>query len=234
MFNLEQAIADWRQKMLAAGIETPVPLEELELHLREEMASLRHSGLNEEESFWLACRRIGQPQPLAAEFAQVDPATIWRERLAWMTISLVVSYVFMTWKDILATWLNPTSYGWIELVYLIPLIVLIGLVVMIRRGRVPNPGYLESMASRKTTWGLFAVLTVTVLAAYFRGNNLPSGDDGIGGLLTLGYNIGLVFSWMSNAVWPSVMVLMLLLTLKRNRKISITTTQADIMAGETK
>jgi len=32
MFNLEQAIADWRQKMLAAGIETPVPLEELELH----------------------------------------------------------------------------------------------------------------------------------------------------------------------------------------------------------
>ena len=38
MFGLEQAIADWRQQMLAAGIKTPVPLEELEIHLREDIA----------------------------------------------------------------------------------------------------------------------------------------------------------------------------------------------------
>ena len=37
MFNLEQAIAEWRQQMLATGIQTPVPLEELEIHLREEI-----------------------------------------------------------------------------------------------------------------------------------------------------------------------------------------------------
>ncbi len=30
MFDLENAIADWRRQMLAAGIQTPVPLEELE------------------------------------------------------------------------------------------------------------------------------------------------------------------------------------------------------------
>ena len=32
MFDLEQAIADWRRQMLAAGIKTPVPLEELKSH----------------------------------------------------------------------------------------------------------------------------------------------------------------------------------------------------------
>jgi hypothetical protein len=42
MFNLEQAIADWRQQMLAAGIKTPVPLEELENHLREENEQQMH------------------------------------------------------------------------------------------------------------------------------------------------------------------------------------------------
>ena len=37
MSDLEQSIAEWRKQMLAAGIETPVPLEELEIHLREDI-----------------------------------------------------------------------------------------------------------------------------------------------------------------------------------------------------
>jgi hypothetical protein len=36
MFDLEQAIADWREQMLAAGVKTPVPLVELESHLLDE------------------------------------------------------------------------------------------------------------------------------------------------------------------------------------------------------
>ena len=37
MFDLEKSIAEWRKQMLSAGIKTPVPLEELEIHLREEI-----------------------------------------------------------------------------------------------------------------------------------------------------------------------------------------------------
>ena len=37
MFNLNQAIEGWRREMLAAGIKTPVPLDELESHLREDV-----------------------------------------------------------------------------------------------------------------------------------------------------------------------------------------------------
>jgi hypothetical protein len=71
MFNLEQAIADWRQNMLAAGIETPVPLEELELHLREEIERQVRAGLEAQEAFDQATQRIGEAQSLKAEFKKL-------------------------------------------------------------------------------------------------------------------------------------------------------------------
>ena len=39
MPDLEQRIAIWRSQMIDAGIKTPVPLDELEAHLREEIAA---------------------------------------------------------------------------------------------------------------------------------------------------------------------------------------------------
>ena len=126
-----------------------------------------------------------------------------------MAISLVGSYVSMTWKDLLATWLTPSSSGWTECFYLIPLMVLLGSVVMIRRGHAPNPSCLANPASWKLICGLFVVLAGTVLTAYFRSQNVPSGGEGIGGFMTIGYNIGMVLSWFGNAVWPATMVLVL-------------------------
>jgi hypothetical protein len=71
MFNLEQSIAEWRQQMLAAGIKTPVPLEELESHLREEMQERIQSGLNEQAAFDMTIRQIGRAEVLKTEFAKV-------------------------------------------------------------------------------------------------------------------------------------------------------------------
>src|SRR5580698_4347240 len=72
MFNLEQAIADWRRQMLAAGIKTPVPLEELESHLREEIERQTKSGLNEAEAFNCAVQKIGEVQVIQNEFKKVE------------------------------------------------------------------------------------------------------------------------------------------------------------------
>ena len=47
MPDLEKSIAEWRRQMLAAGIKTPVPLEELEIHLREEIEQQMKSGIGE-------------------------------------------------------------------------------------------------------------------------------------------------------------------------------------------
>ena len=37
MFNLNQAIAEWRKQMAASGINLPEALDELESHLREDV-----------------------------------------------------------------------------------------------------------------------------------------------------------------------------------------------------
>jgi cation transport ATPase len=74
MFELEQAIAQWRKQMLAAGIKTPVPLEELEGHLREEIEGQIKSGLTEEEAYAAAVQKIGNAQGLRNEFWKVKDA----------------------------------------------------------------------------------------------------------------------------------------------------------------
>src|SRR5437868_1700990 len=68
MFNLEQSITDWRKQMLAAGIKTPVPLEELENHLREEIERQTKSGLNQQEAFKISVQQIGRPEIIENEF----------------------------------------------------------------------------------------------------------------------------------------------------------------------
>jgi uncharacterized membrane protein len=72
MFNLEQSIAEWRRQMLAAGIKTPVPLEELESHLREEIEWQMESGLAEQKAFEISVPQIGQPQALSHEFKKSE------------------------------------------------------------------------------------------------------------------------------------------------------------------
>jgi len=74
MFNLERTIADWRQQMMAAGIKTPVPLEELESHLREDINQRIRSGATAEQAFALAVNQIGSGNKLQAEFGKVEDA----------------------------------------------------------------------------------------------------------------------------------------------------------------
>jgi hypothetical protein len=72
MFNLEQSILEWRRQMLAAGIKTLVPLDELEIHLREEIARQMKSGLSRQKAFEIAVQRIGQPKVLKSEFKKSE------------------------------------------------------------------------------------------------------------------------------------------------------------------
>jgi hypothetical protein len=89
MFGLEQSISEWRGKMLAAGIETPVPLEELESHLREEIERQMKLGLNEQEAFEISIRQIGQPKTLDREFKK-------SERTFMKRIAVIMTALFGT------------------------------------------------------------------------------------------------------------------------------------------
>jgi hypothetical protein len=70
MFNLEQAIADWRRQMTASGIGSPDVLDELEAHLREDVERQVRSGFAAQNAFEAAVQRIGWPARLRDEFAK--------------------------------------------------------------------------------------------------------------------------------------------------------------------
>jgi hypothetical protein len=76
MFNLEHSIAEWRRQMLAAGIKTPVPLEELEIHLREDVEQRLQAGLGERQAFETAARQIGRAQLIENEFNKIGETTM--------------------------------------------------------------------------------------------------------------------------------------------------------------
>jgi hypothetical protein len=78
MFDLEKSIANWRKQMLAAGIKTPAPLDELELHLREEIRVRLAAGVAERQAFADAVTQIGRADSLREEFNKMPGSgTLW-------------------------------------------------------------------------------------------------------------------------------------------------------------
>src|ERR1700678_3816833 len=71
MFDLEQSLGIWRRQMITAVTTAPIPLEELESHLREEIERQIKSGLSEPEAFKIGIQKIGQGPILQDEFKKV-------------------------------------------------------------------------------------------------------------------------------------------------------------------
>jgi hypothetical protein len=115
MFNLEQAILGWRKQMLAAGIETPVPLEELEIHLREEIERQMKLGFGRQQAFEIAFQKIGDINMLKDEFKKVNTGN-WNRPLAWIAWGSFVVSFFLPACNQLRGWqcasLSATAIPW--------------------------------------------------------------------------------------------------------------------------
>jgi hypothetical protein len=111
MFNLEQSIVDWRQQMLAAGIKTPVPLEELEIHLREEIERQMKSGLNEQKAFKISVQQLGQSENIEIEFKKIE-RTFTGENLMCKIIRFL-GLLFSVWTiwGVFIALVTSTQYG---------------------------------------------------------------------------------------------------------------------------
>src|SRR3982751_3427854 len=75
MFDLNEAIRQWRQRMSAGGLQNPAVLDELESPLRddlEEQARSGSAGAAADPAFQAAVQRIGQPATLDCEFKKVE------------------------------------------------------------------------------------------------------------------------------------------------------------------
>lgn len=75
MFNLEKAILEWRKQMISAGIKSPAPLDELESHLRDDIAQQVSNGTDAKVAFDTAVDRIGEANALKMEFAKTGRRT---------------------------------------------------------------------------------------------------------------------------------------------------------------
>jgi hypothetical protein len=71
-FDLEIAMAQWREQLQAGGIKCSQTLDELEMHLREEVEQLTSLGTSEPHAFEQAFQRLGEPERLITEFKKVD------------------------------------------------------------------------------------------------------------------------------------------------------------------
>jgi hypothetical protein len=77
--SLEEQIGQWRSYLRGRQAIGPVDVEELEDHLRGEVAALRGAGLSEHEAFLVAVKRMGALDAISSEFAREHSERLWKQ-----------------------------------------------------------------------------------------------------------------------------------------------------------
>jgi hypothetical protein len=75
---LEERIAEWRTYVSRRQAIHAVDVDELEDHLRSQVSDLQAAGLDDEEAFLIAVKRIGDLDSLSREFAQEYSERLWK------------------------------------------------------------------------------------------------------------------------------------------------------------
>lgn len=89
MYNLELAIENWRNELLAQESILSENIEELEDHLRMSISQLVKHELSEDEAFLIATKRIGASSNLKIEFGKINSIVLWIQRLRWMVLGVL-------------------------------------------------------------------------------------------------------------------------------------------------
>lgn len=76
---LERHIAEWRAFVARGKAIAGPDVEELEGHLREQIEALTGAGLDADEAFLVAVKRIGSLNALSREFAREHSERLWRQ-----------------------------------------------------------------------------------------------------------------------------------------------------------
>ncbi|HEU4914992.1 MAG TPA: permease prefix domain 1-containing protein [Acidimicrobiia bacterium] len=79
MESLEPSIAEWRTHVSQANGVNGHDVEELETHLREQIADLGAAGLSDDEAFLVAVKRLGDVDEMSREFALEHSGRLWRQ-----------------------------------------------------------------------------------------------------------------------------------------------------------
>lgn len=76
---LETQIAQWRAAVMRSRALDALDVDELEGHLREQVADLESTGLSDEEAFLVAVKRLGAVDLVTAEYAREHGDRLWKQ-----------------------------------------------------------------------------------------------------------------------------------------------------------
>lgn len=77
--SLDTQLAEWRSAVMRGRSVDAADADELESHLREQVADLQAAGLADDEAFLIAVKRLGQVDTLTAEFAREHSDRLWKQ-----------------------------------------------------------------------------------------------------------------------------------------------------------
>jgi hypothetical protein len=77
--SLEDQIAQWRGYLRRRRVIDGPDIEELESHLREQVAALTQIGLTADEAFLISVKRMGSLDELSREFAREHSERLWKQ-----------------------------------------------------------------------------------------------------------------------------------------------------------
>lgn len=77
--DVESQIAQWRAFVQRQQAISPPDVEEMEGHLRDQLADLVSSGLSEDEAFLVAVKRMGKLDDISREFAREHSERLWKQ-----------------------------------------------------------------------------------------------------------------------------------------------------------
>jgi putative ABC transport system permease protein len=101
MFNLEQAIREWKGSLHKHEIFEDALVADLELQLRDTLEALKGEGLREEEAFRTAVAKLGTPDAIAAEYRKNRTLALDRRR-PWRPAKFIPalgwSYMKTAWR----------------------------------------------------------------------------------------------------------------------------------------
>ena len=80
--TLEMQIAQWRSWLRRRPAIRPADVEELEGHLRDQVAALVAAGLAADEAFLVAVKRMGNLDAVSREFAREHSERLWKQLVA--------------------------------------------------------------------------------------------------------------------------------------------------------
>ncbi len=79
MDGVESQIAEWRAYVAKAPAVNGRDIDELEAHLRDQIAELDEAGLADDEAFLVAVKRMGDLDSLSREFAREHSGRLWKQ-----------------------------------------------------------------------------------------------------------------------------------------------------------